>query len=139
MNKFTNEDALKARWSPSAKGRAVGVFAVLGLVLLAGAVGVGVLAQRAQGTAYVLLLVAAGIAGVKCLAAAFVIQFARLVGRVLLALGLPLFAGFLLSLVVIAWLPALLYAEVDQAKAAILGGAAGTMSADQIAAYYGTI
>jgi len=139
MAKFTNEDALKSRWSPSARGRAVGVFAVLGLVLLGGAVGVGVFAQRAQGTAYVLVLlatVAVGLSGVACLGTAFVIQFARLVGRVLLALGLPLFAGFLVSLVVIAWLPALLYGEVDQAKLAILHGAPGTVSVDQLVTHY---
>ncbi len=125
MRKFTADDALRPRFSAADKARAVRGFVRAGLVLLAAAVGLGLVARATQGAGYAAAvggLVLAGLTGACCLLAALVIRFAARVGRVLLTLALPIFLAGVVGLVILAWIPALLYERVDGIKAAHAGG-----------------
>ncbi len=120
MNKFSAEDALRPRFTAAHKALALRGFVIAGVALLAAAVGFGFVAGVAQGVGYAAAVggvVLAGLTGACCLLAAFVIRFAALVGRVLLTLALPIFLGGVVGIVVLAWIPALLYERVDGIKA----------------------
>jgi NADH-quinone oxidoreductase subunit H len=128
MANFTVDDALRSRWSASAKPRAVRTFAVLGIVLAVAAAGLGYMATTATGAGYWLAVLGtalAGLGGLTCLGAAFVIQFSRLVGTLLFRLAFLIFVGALVGIAVLAWVPALLYERVD-AVVADHCGAGGT-------------
>lgn len=119
MSGFTAEQALKSRWSPDARPRAVRWCAILGVVFAAAGIGLGVLAGRLAGPAYLLTLlacVAAFLTGLTCFGAAFVIRFAGFVGRVLLRVAFPLFLAGVLGIIILAWIPALLYERVDSLR-----------------------
>jgi NADH-quinone oxidoreductase subunit H len=132
MANFTVEDALRSRWSASAKPRAVRTFAVLGIVLAVAALGLGYLASSAPGAGYWLAVLGtalAGVAAMTCLGAAFVIQFSRLVGTWLFRLAFLIFVGGLVGIALLAWVPALLYEQVDAAVADHYGaGATGVLT-----------
>jgi len=116
MTKFTTQDALRSRWSPNARPRAVAWFAGLGALFLLGTLGLGFTAARTGGLGYVLCVVGAVGAcglGVSCLIAALAVYATRVFGRLLLTLALPIFLAGVVGIVVLAWLPALFYEQVD--------------------------
>ncbi len=125
MAKFTAEDALRPRWSQAAKPRAVRWFAAFGLLAAVAAVALWLLAGRLAGMGYVLAVLGTVVALVGALTgleAALVIQFSATVGRVLFKLGFPIFLAGLAAIVVIAWVPALLYQRVDQLRETAAAG-----------------
>jgi NADH-quinone oxidoreductase subunit H len=105
-------------------------------VFLVAAVAIAVLAGYLTGVKYLLALlplVASALTGVVCLAAAVAVQFPTVVGRFLLACAFPIFLAGLIAIVVISWLPALLYERVDEIAAADQT-AAGALTVAQIEA-----
>jgi len=137
MAKFTAQDALRGRWSPRAKPAAVGWFAGLGGLLALAALALGFAAARLAGLAYLLALVgllAVALGAATCWLAALVIQFSALVGRLLFRFAFPIFLIALVGLIVIAWVPALLYHVVDQI-AVDRGQSGGALTVAEIQAH----
>jgi NADH-quinone oxidoreductase subunit H len=131
MNTFTSEHAMRSRWGPDARGRAVAWFAGLGVLALIAAGVLGFVASRLSGlgyTAAVLGTAAAAVAAITCIASAIVIQFAEAVGWLLSRFALLIFLGAVVGIVVVAWAPALLYGTVDAL------GPPGTLTVDKIQA-----
>ncbi len=128
MNTFTVDDALRSRWSPDARPRAVRAFGVLAVLLAIATGGFALAAARVDGAAYwvtVVGLALMGLGTLSCAAAAFVLQFYKLVGAVLFRAAGLIFAGALVGICVVAWMPALLYEQVDAIKAEPNPGGAG--------------
>ena len=126
MAKFTAEDALRPRVNPQLKPRAVRRFVAVGVVfaILTGVL--WVLAGRLASPLYYLAIVGVVVAllgALTCVATAVVIQFSAIIGRLLFRLAFPIFVGGLIALVVIAWIPALLYEQIDS----IAPGHTGTL------------
>jgi len=114
MNTFTTEDALRSRWSPDAKPRAVRWLAGLGVIAAVLTVVLWFLASRLTGVGYVvgiIATVATLLGAVTFLGAAAVIQFSTLVGRLLFRLAFLIFLGGIGATIVIAWIPALLWPQ----------------------------
>jgi NADH-quinone oxidoreductase subunit H len=129
MSTFTSEHALRSRWSPGTRQRAVRWFAALGVLALIAAVVLGIVASRLSGIACslaVLATVAAAAGAIGCFASAIVIRFAELVGRLLSRFAFLIFLGAVVGIVVVAWVPALLYGVVDAI------GPPGTLTVQQI-------
>jgi len=111
MGSFTAQDALRSRWGPRAKARAVAAFAGCAVAC---AVITGLLwlwADRLTGGGYALAMlgvVLALLGALTCAAAAITVQFTRLIGRLLLTLAFPIFIGCLLAIMALAWAPAVL-------------------------------
>jgi NADH-quinone oxidoreductase subunit H len=138
MTKFTTEDALRPRWSPQARPRAIMGFTICAVLFVLAAVALGVIAAQTSGLAYVLAIVGillAGGLGATCLVAALAIRFTRLVGRILLTLAFPMFIGAVVGMIVVAWLPALFYEQVD----AVAPGHTAPLTINDIARHYETV
>ena len=125
MTKFTAEDALRSRWSSEAKPRAVRWFGGLGLLCAVATVALWLLAGQLSGTGYLIAIVgvvAALLGAVTCLGAAAAIQFSAAAGQLLLKVAILICVGGVTGIVVIAWIPALLYGVVNSAAAQHPGG-----------------
>ncbi|MEW6249893.1 MAG: complex I subunit 1 family protein [Planctomycetota bacterium] len=121
MNDFTPQDALRSRWKPDVRPKAVRWFAGLGVIgVLAGAALLFVASQVA-GLGYLFAVLAAvivGLGGVTFLVAAVAVMYAEVVGALLLKAAFPIFLVGVVGIMVVAWAPALLYGVVDRADAA---------------------
>ena len=105
---FTSEHALRSRWGPDARRRAVRWFAVLGLVAVPAALLLGFAATRTTDSTQVVAALGAAavaVAAITCFGAALVIQFAEAVGWLLARFAFLIFIGAVLGIVVVAWVP----------------------------------
>ncbi len=121
MNRFTTDDALRSRWSPKTRVLAMRWLAGLGVAGLVAAVTAGLLAVQLGGLGSFLALTGSAfsvLGGAACLLAALALRSPQAVGATLLRIAGPLFVLFLLTLVVAAWVPALLMQRVDGLLAA---------------------
>ena len=131
---FTSEHALRSRWGPDARRRAVRWFAVLGLVAVPAALLLGFAATRTTDSTQVVAALGAAavaVAAITCFGAALVIQFAEAVGWLLARFAFLIFIGAVLGIVVVAWVPALLYQHVEAI------GPPGTLTVDKLQASLG--
>jgi len=121
MSTFTSEDAINRRFDPLLKGQAIGLFAriawLLGLAFLAVGITIGVLGKMGDPVVVVLWLSILGGAGVA-VGAALAVQFGTQLGRPLQRLGLPIFLGALLGIVLLVWGFALVFDVLDTMMAA---------------------
>ncbi len=130
MNMFTAEDALRSRWSPNTRPRVVRTLAMLGFVLAAVAVGLGIAGAKLGGVAGGIVIAAAVLAGLGAftgLAAAVVIRFAEIIGRLLYHFAFVIFLGAVLGTILVTWVPALLYERVDAITAPARAAATGAV------------
>jgi NADH-quinone oxidoreductase subunit H len=112
MDSFSAQDALRSRWSPQAKPRAVRWLAGLGVVAAIVTVLLWLLASRLAGTDYVLAvigIVAALLGALTLLGAAVVVQCSGLVGKLLFRLAFLIVLASLVAIVALAWAPELLW------------------------------
>jgi NADH-quinone oxidoreductase subunit H len=116
MDQFTSDDMLRSRWSPSAPAQAVRWFTIVGVVALVG----GVAGLAAAATLHGLGALLAAVGGVTGLLlggalvlAAIAVRAPYAFGGLLLRIAFPLFIVFLISIALIAWLPAILMSAVD--------------------------
>ncbi len=119
MLNFTAQDAFRSRWRPGTQGRAVRTCALCAVGLAVVTALAGVAAARMTGLAYGLAAIAtaAALAGaLACAAAAIVVALAGPLARVLPRLALPIFLLSVVGIVVVAWVPALLYEVTDDAR-----------------------
>jgi NADH-quinone oxidoreductase subunit H len=94
----------------------VRAFGVVGIVLAGAAAALWYVAGQTSGAASWLSLAGLALAGLSaaaCFGAAFVIQFHKLVGAVLFRAAGLILVGGLIGICLVAWAPALLYAQVD--------------------------
>ncbi len=113
---FTPDDMLRSRWSPSVPTQAARWFTIIGVVALLGGIG-GLAAAATLGGLGALLAVLGGVTGLllggALILAAIAVKAPYAFGGLLLRIAFPLFIIFLISIALIAWLPAILMNAVD--------------------------
>lgn len=118
MGEFSSADAIKPRWDPSLKSRAVRRFLAFTAALLAAAV-LGYLHLLYFGLerdALPLMLVVAGPAATAglTLTVALVIQCVEIIARIIVRIPLLIFLGAVVGVVLLVWAHLLVFGFIDQ-------------------------
>ena len=118
MAEFSAQDALRPRWDPSLRSRAIRVFMGIAVVLIGVALlGYGVLRYfRPKNEELVMLILVAGpvLTAMAMTLTAVVIAWAGVLSRIISRLAFPIFLGSLVGVIVLVWAHGFLFDYVHR-------------------------